>query len=357
MWVKIDDAYPSHPKVLAAGPLAMLMQVAGLCYCNRNLTDGFVPKAAARTLIDWTVDRPDGSSATVCIRSQDCHSDVTCDEIVTSLLSSEMWTAVPGGYQIAGYADYQPTRASIEADRQASADRQAQSRAKRRMSQGESHPMSRDSHADVTPDVTRDSTPMSHVGHSAPVPVPLSNNSPPAQARAREAIDVLIPEYAAGDTLTDLMHARRSFVDAYLHGAGINPGTAQGRKAQTEAHLIASELQTAGGMPIPATILDMTRYVRAQWSDGGIRTVPSITKVLDAQAEYDHWLLDWQQAGRPMQGDLPDYLMLRRAAKRKTIVTRDNLPADDHDYTRDASAPGLTLEAAAARSARKDNTR
>jgi hypothetical protein len=52
-WVKLDDQFCDHPKLSAAGPLGIAMQVAALCYCNRFLTDGFVPKFAARKLLDF----------------------------------------------------------------------------------------------------------------------------------------------------------------------------------------------------------------------------------------------------------------------------------------------------------------
>lgn len=45
-WARIDDNFPNHPKVVAAGPICELIHVRAICYCNRYLTDGFFPAAA-----------------------------------------------------------------------------------------------------------------------------------------------------------------------------------------------------------------------------------------------------------------------------------------------------------------------
>jgi hypothetical protein len=52
-WVRLDDEFPAHPKLAEVGPLGLAMQVAALCYCNRYLTDGFIPRGAAATLLDF----------------------------------------------------------------------------------------------------------------------------------------------------------------------------------------------------------------------------------------------------------------------------------------------------------------
>jgi 5-methylcytosine-specific restriction endonuclease McrA len=59
MWVKVDDRFPEHPKVVAAskplGPYGEGRVIAlwsvGMCYCNRNETDGYVMK---KTIGGWT---------------------------------------------------------------------------------------------------------------------------------------------------------------------------------------------------------------------------------------------------------------------------------------------------------------
>ena len=51
-WFKLESNFAEDPKLLAAGDEATLVFVLGLAYCSRNLTDGAVPKAALRRLID-----------------------------------------------------------------------------------------------------------------------------------------------------------------------------------------------------------------------------------------------------------------------------------------------------------------
>ena len=112
-WVRIDDGFARHPKVAAAGPLAMAMQVAALCYCNRELTDGFVPRAVARTLLDWQVDREDGQRYTVAITSGMAGNDVSNDWVINLMVESGMWREVKGGYHVHDFDQYQPSKAEV----------------------------------------------------------------------------------------------------------------------------------------------------------------------------------------------------------------------------------------------------
>lgn len=51
-WCYVDDRFPEHPKVLLAGGDAGWLWLCGYSYVNRNLTDGFIPKAAVPRLSD-----------------------------------------------------------------------------------------------------------------------------------------------------------------------------------------------------------------------------------------------------------------------------------------------------------------
>lgn len=72
-WARLDDNMPHHPKIMAAGLDAFGFDAAGLCYCNRYGTDGFIadsalsavfppakaPKKLAQRLVEvgrWTRD-------------------------------------------------------------------------------------------------------------------------------------------------------------------------------------------------------------------------------------------------------------------------------------------------------------
>jgi len=116
-WVRIDDGFPEHRKVVAVGPLGMAMQVAGICYCNRNLTDGFIPWAAARTLLTWEFLGEQGEQGakryTIAVTCGMQGDDVTTEFVIGLLLEAGIWEEVEGGYQIHDYDEYQPTKAEV----------------------------------------------------------------------------------------------------------------------------------------------------------------------------------------------------------------------------------------------------
>lgn len=49
-WVKIDDHFADHPKILALSDAAYRAYVDGLCYCARYLTDGKIADAPLKKL-------------------------------------------------------------------------------------------------------------------------------------------------------------------------------------------------------------------------------------------------------------------------------------------------------------------
>jgi general stress protein YciG len=108
-WVKLDESFAKHPKVLAAGPLGMAMQVAALCYCNTYLTDGFVPRSAASGLLDlsglgmnmWSGELVGGGE------------DAEWELVAADLIEAGLWEEVKGGFVIHDYHDYQPTKAEV----------------------------------------------------------------------------------------------------------------------------------------------------------------------------------------------------------------------------------------------------
>ena len=42
MWIKLDDGFATHPKILKAGPYALVLQIRALCYASTHQTDGFI---------------------------------------------------------------------------------------------------------------------------------------------------------------------------------------------------------------------------------------------------------------------------------------------------------------------------
>lgn len=152
-WAKFDDRYSEHPKVVAAGPLAELLDRRAIEYSARQETDGFVPEQQARRLC------------------ADLVMDLGADwgQIVETLVEVGRWVAAPGGYQIHDFLDYNPSKAHRDAERQAARERMAAARANRR---GRS--------SDVRPNTSRSSG--SPVPGPQPVPQEPTPPSPPADA-------------------------------------------------------------------------------------------------------------------------------------------------------------------------------
>lgn len=120
MWVKIDDRFYQHPKIVSVGPLGMALQVAALCYCNQYLTDGFIPWAAAKGLISWEYLAPPDDNGRRLIMTVDVgcgmHGEQVCSErIIDLLLSAEIWIEVDGGYLIHDYGDFQKSKEEVTA--------------------------------------------------------------------------------------------------------------------------------------------------------------------------------------------------------------------------------------------------
>ena len=99
-WLKFDDQFPDHPKVVAAGPFAAWLYVCGIAYSSRHLTDGFVPAAAVSRLADFEAA---GVKKTL----------ANCDRLATILCENGLWHEVDGGYVIHDYDAYQPSKQDV----------------------------------------------------------------------------------------------------------------------------------------------------------------------------------------------------------------------------------------------------
>lgn len=118
-WVRIDEEFYHHPKLVQAGPLGMALQVAALCYCNKHLTDGFIPTNAARSLLSWEHVDDERRVWTLAETSGHAGHDVESDHIIGRLLEVGVWEETRGGYRIHDYDQYQPTREKVIAEREA----------------------------------------------------------------------------------------------------------------------------------------------------------------------------------------------------------------------------------------------
>lgn len=105
-WFKVDDNLGFHHKVIAAGNPAMGLWVRAGAICAQQLMDGFVPDHMATTL---------GT------RGQ-----------AQRLVAAGLWEAVQGGYRFHEWADRQPSKVSVEAERASAANRMRERRAQRK---------------------------------------------------------------------------------------------------------------------------------------------------------------------------------------------------------------------------------
>lgn len=156
-WVRLDDHFPDNPKIVSAGPLAAWLYVTGLCYCNRLLTDGFVPISQVDRLSPHRDDQD--------LRDSPLH-------LAQRLCGLGLWMegeqkGVPG-FVIHDYRKYQPSRKEILRQRRQNAGRQTRFRkASTNGLRGE-----RNGHRNgVTNGVSNDVC--STVSNDGPVPVPV----------------------------------------------------------------------------------------------------------------------------------------------------------------------------------------
>jgi hypothetical protein len=169
-WVRLDDRITEHPKIAEVGPLGLALFVAGLAYCNRNLTDGFIPWAEAEKLLSWKFLDTNGRDAergavvyTIGISSGMSGDDVTAEFVVTLLVTAGLWDKDDNGYRVHDFSDYQPSKKEVLAARRSSTDRQRKRRGINKLSNRPVTAMSqRDkpvSHGHVTPDPVPDPVP------------------------------------------------------------------------------------------------------------------------------------------------------------------------------------------------------
>lgn len=131
MWVKLDDHFVDHPKIVAVGPLAGWLFVAGLCYANRLLTDGFIPQNQVDRLFSH---EPHGAANTNggANRSTNRGANGTAN-LTARLCEIGLWKPVTvrgtAGYRIHDFLKYQPSRKRVLRARKTTADRLARWRA------------------------------------------------------------------------------------------------------------------------------------------------------------------------------------------------------------------------------------
>ena len=105
-WVRLDDNFADHPKVIALSDTAFRLYIETLCYSNRQLTDGFIPmpvyiKLSPNDDADYLIEAG---------LWEEVHGNVISPDLLT-------------GYQIRSYTEYQPTREKVEEKREQAKER------------------------------------------------------------------------------------------------------------------------------------------------------------------------------------------------------------------------------------------
>jgi hypothetical protein len=103
-WIQIEDNFAYNPKMIKAGPEATVLFIGGLCYANRDLTDGFILKE----LLPCIAPLPNP------------------EELAKKLVDCGLWELRPGGWQIHDYLDYNPSAQEVRAERDEIARRRNQ---------------------------------------------------------------------------------------------------------------------------------------------------------------------------------------------------------------------------------------
>jgi hypothetical protein len=151
-WVRIDDHFDEHPKLAEAGVVCWGVWLAALAYCNRNLTDGFIPWTVARGLGSWEVldvEMEEGRRRVWEIgRATGMHGeDMDTEWVIERLVAVGLWEQVDGGFRVHDYTDYQPTKAEVLAERAKTKERVADWRKRKKgngVSNGSGKPVSND---------------------------------------------------------------------------------------------------------------------------------------------------------------------------------------------------------------------
>lgn len=208
-WVRLDDHFDENPKIASVGPLGLALWVTGLAYCNRNLTDGFIPSSVALRLLSLEFDYM-GEPSTVLVGGQrDYNEDTQVGTFPDGhylprlLVGAHLWDSVAGGYQIHDFEQYQPTKAQVESDRaqkqaagQAGGKASAQARAQAKSKQGPSDiPTIPQAKSNPVPDPV---PPGSKEPESATRPLPLPRKTTPTEewlAEMREHYGPLLRDF------------------------------------------------------------------------------------------------------------------------------------------------------------------
>jgi len=128
-WVRVSDDFYDHERFSNVGPLGIAVWIVGLAYCNRNLTNGHIPRGAAHRLLH--IDGLGIYTGTMSGR------DAEVSDGIDELVGAGLWIEDGRDYLVRDYLDYQPSADEMKARREKNAWRQAQFKRRNRTEVGE----------------------------------------------------------------------------------------------------------------------------------------------------------------------------------------------------------------------------
>lgn len=247
-WLKLDDAFPDHPKIEALSDGAFRLHVSGLIHCAKHLTDGYVPTARVPKLMGYS------------------------KRALAQLVAAGLWHPRSDGYDLHDYLDWNRSRKQVEMDRHAAAERQR----KRRESQG-SHAVT-----DAVSHTTRSRPDQTEVYSASLVDEDLV--FPPGTVRGRlpvpapPPVEVDSPKTESRCATRTLRYGRSApyltGLDLALIGDVTRPGFPAALAHQEAPHGPAVEYRTIGDTPAPGRCSDVGSgrphlgRLRPGWHDG-----------------------------------------------------------------------------------------
>lgn len=103
-WVKLDDQFFAHPKIINLSKDAKLLHLAALTYCASQLTDGMLTPGAVR------------------MASAQVDAEPAC---IAELVTAGVWEMDGANYRIHDYLVYNPSGEEVKAERARTAQRVA----------------------------------------------------------------------------------------------------------------------------------------------------------------------------------------------------------------------------------------
>lgn len=117
-WVRISDDFYDHDRFSEVGALGIAVWLVGLAYCNRNLTNGKIPRVAANRLL--FIEGLGIYTGTMSGR------DAEVTDGIAELVDAGLWLDEGKFYTVRDYLDYQPSADEVKDQREKNAFRQAQ---------------------------------------------------------------------------------------------------------------------------------------------------------------------------------------------------------------------------------------